>query len=112
MTAQTVTNLRALGSLTSGSSTPAVKPIAHLGCDYDEFKPETYRGITLDFEDYPARYYSGRPYADRYLAEEQAKKRGYTVIISSSWDNMVTDAMRYFVGDLAKEEHVVGGSGD
>lgn len=75
-------------------------PKAFLSCDYDERKPGTYRGITIEYGDVSSRHFSGAPYLDRYDARKEARDAGYKILTSSSWDNFITDAVSHFVDQL------------
>lgn len=68
-----------------------------LQCDYDEYTPGSYRGIVLDYGPAVSRFFTGNPYKDRLDAIKEAEEHGYEVMISSSWHNMMTDAVKHFV---------------
>ena len=78
-----------------------VRPIAYIRCDYDEFDPYSYRGVTLEIKGAetpavgdPQRFMSTSPYRDKGRALEEARVINAKIFVMSSWDNFVTDVMK------------------
>ncbi|KKK58948.1 hypothetical protein LCGC14_3039300 [marine sediment metagenome] len=76
---------------------------AFIGCDYDEFNPYTYRGVTLSLQAGDGSeaekhiICSHSPLGDKNDAISVAKIRGARILVMSSWDNFLSDALREIV---------------
>ena len=84
----------------TGAQNQVINPkvdVAVLGCDYDEFKPWTYRGVYIQYErDIEGGasqrrdiWYTNDPIRDKNYAMDKAKEVAKRVTVLSSWDNFV-----------------------
>lgn len=72
------------------------RPVAIIGIDYDEWKPETYRAVTVSADEgfIVHRFASGNPLNDMQDAEHFAHKNYPKVFKASSVDNFSSDLRR------------------
>ena len=79
-----------------------VEKWASLHCEYDEFRPGTYRGVRVVVGEYAnpideVTYFSGEGFFhDRYRAEAFVAERGLTGMHMSSMDHFISDAVKAF----------------
>lgn len=69
--------------------------VPFVSVDYDDFKPETYRGFILSMDGETRRFFTGDPAVDLLAMMEWMRDEGHKSFQnSSSFDDFVADSLR------------------